>query len=184
MASTVTELLRRRFGGKKGILPQGYTQLDYIQSANKSVVLTPYQSGDTFEIDAICDGFTRANQILLGYGIGGGWWIGAMTNGKWGLGGGVYLDISANSRTLLQVTFTSSKATLTANGLTAVRNGGASSGTIYIFGVSSNFPFNGKVYSIKKYNNNVVAAHFIPCTEDATSKIGFYDIINNNFIEY
>lgn len=38
MASTAVELLRRRFGGKKDILPQGYTQLNYIESYNKSGV--------------------------------------------------------------------------------------------------------------------------------------------------
>lgn len=32
MASTVTELLRRRFGGKKGGLPSGYTQYDWVQA--------------------------------------------------------------------------------------------------------------------------------------------------------
>lgn len=32
MASTAVELLRRRFGGKKGGLPSGYTQYDWVQA--------------------------------------------------------------------------------------------------------------------------------------------------------
>lgn len=179
-------MLRRRellkMGG--GLLPSGYTELEYLESANKSVTISTYNSGDTFVVDAVSTGAVASNKILLCYGSAAGRWIGAASNGYWGLGAANYLSIPCTTRTTLSVTFTTEKAILSANETSVERNGGAQSGSIQIFGFNGNIPFTGKIFSVKKVVDNVLVEHFVPCIEDATNKVGLYDIINQIFVEY
>lgn len=179
-------MLRRRellkMGG--GLLPPGYTKLEYLESANKSVTISTYSSGDTFIVDAVCTGAVTSNMILLGYRTVAGAWMGVTRNGYWGLGTANYLSIPSTTRATLSVTFTSAKCILSANGSSVERNGGEQSGLIQIFGLGGIYLFTGKVFSVKKIVDNVLVEHFVPCIEDATNKVGLYDIINQIFVEY
>ena len=179
-------LLQRRrellkMGG--GLLPPGYTELEYLESANKSVIISTYNSGDTFVVDAVSES-GASNRILLCYSASTGTWMGAVSNGHWGLGTANYLSIPSTTRATLSVTFTSAKCILSANGSSVERNGGLQSGRIQIFGFSGTYLFTGKVFSVKKIVDNVLVEHFVPCIEDATNKVGLYDIINQIFVEY
>lgn len=186
MASTVTELLRRRFGGKKGILPSGYTQLEYIQGAGKSLVFSTINNGDVFIVTAAESSPINTTRILLGYDITAGRWMGGTSNGMWGLGGGVSSNTSAADKTTMQVTFANTGVTLTIGGSTWSRATTFTiSGTaIYIFGRGYDYLSRAKIYQLEQHRDGDIIKNFIPCQEVSTDKIGFYDIIGNNFIEY
>ena len=187
MASTVTEMLRRRFGGKKGILPQGYTQLEYIQSANKSIIITTANSGDEFIVTAQ-GAIAQATQILIGHTTVGGGWMGvvAISAGEWAVGGNAHSGIKASVKETMLIIFNNNGVTLNIEGRSYTRGGNFSinNSNVYIFGYGARQLFDGKIFEIKQFRNGEMIANFVPCSEDATSKVGFYDVINNTFIEY
>lgn len=190
MASTVTELLRRRFGGKKSLLPSGYTQLEYIQGNNKAKIIAYINSGDVLIVTAQGVPPIDSTQILLGVARTSGSWMGSVStnNGKWGVGGfnGTFTDVNYSDVTQMEVIFTNTQVSLTINGETKTRNGSStiSNTPLQLFGVYNAYLSNSKLYALEQYRDGVILKSLVPCQEIATSKIGFYDIINNNFIEY
>lgn len=199
MASTVTELLRRRFGGKKGILPQGYTQLEYLENqlGHDAYVITNITTDNTigFEVDGMFyDAFNTATYGALFGGrfsnfnrdfmvasfkdnnFDGQLRLGAFAN--------CYnMGITQNTRfqaSLIGDSFVCGEITAT------VTKNISYSCYINIFaqgGFNSTTPItngHGRVYSLKLYKGGVLVRDFVPCI-NPSNEYGLFDILNQQF---
>lgn len=187
----IGELMRRRHsGGKKSILPSGYEQLEYIQGNNKTKIIAYINSGDVLIVTAQGVPPIGSTQILLCVSSMDSRWMGSVStnNGQWSIGGsnGTFTDVNYSDVTQMEVIFTNTQVSLTINGETKTRNGSStvSNTLLHLFGFNDNYLSNSKLYALEQYRDGVMLKSLVPCQEITTSKIGFYDIINNNFIEY
>ena len=130
----------------------------------------------------------RTTQILIGHTSSGGGWMGvvAIGAGQWAVGGSASSGINASVKETMLIIFNNNGVTLNIEGSSYTRGGNfnINNSDVHIFGFNGQYPFNGQIFEIKQYRNNNMIAHFVPCSEDATSKVGFYDVINNTFVEY
>lgn len=62
MASTAVELMRRRFGGKKGGLPSGYEQLEYITTGDSTYFLTGFVPTTGCKVEVTIKGTATTSQ--------------------------------------------------------------------------------------------------------------------------
>ena len=187
MASTVTELLRRRFGGKKGILPSGYTQLDYI-IGNNAVISTGLTSTRPYKYE--CEiMFTSISKRQI-TGANGGNFFGINNVGKWqnGHASNSSLNVQANANQwyhVIQYRPASGNQTLSIDGNDYNNSQSYVENNIYIFATEySNTPSHAMQYGAMKYfkiwQNDVLVRHYIPCI-DPNNVVGMYDIVNGTF---
>ena len=153
------------------ILPDGYTQLDYIQSdgnqyidtgvlgsdINKVVVdfqFTSSQSTTEQEVAACIDG---GNKLQIG------WYASSFIT----TGGASYSQTSYSARTIG-----------TASPI------GSPSNSLYLFaqheGNSANWKVKAKLYSCTISSTSGFVRNFIPC-KDSSGTVGLYDIVGNKF---
>ena len=190
---TLNMLLARRramMGQSGSLLPSGYTQLEYIKGNSKSIVISKINSGDTFVFEAE-ESSPASVRMLLAHSENAGGWCGIINTGKWATGGssGQYLDISCTQKIIGIVTFENTLVTLKVGDETCSRTSSyslrVSNKNLYVFGDSgTSYYSRAKLYKLQHFRNGEMIANFIPCTETATSKTGFYDVINDTFIEY
>ena len=180
------------------ILPEGYTQLDYIESTGTQYIDTGYKPTNLTEIEIsfYLNGVaveTSSSQQLCLFGCydNNNWWL--LGNYKvaddmfgefiWAGGkasanllgyskqkisfiNGIYTDSSGNTKTVNISTSKTSQQNLYI--MARNKNGNAEQ------------YFNGKIYTFKMWESNVLIRNYIPC-KNANNEIGLYDLITNTF---
>lgn len=176
-----------------GILPDGYTQLEYIQSSgtqyidtlfkhnqNTRVVMdvqpteTPSANAWAFEGR---DSTSAAKHGVFYYQTSGGEWNGDYANTRKevsGIGATTRMTIDFNKNVLSinseSVTFTASTFQSSVNLiLLAANTGGTIAGQL-----------SANLYSCKIYDDGVLIRYFYPCKNSAGT-VGLYDIVSNVF---
>lgn len=160
-------------GENSKILPDGYTQLDYIRSDGnqyidtgvfgadmKSVVVdfqfTSFQSATEQEVAAVFDG---SNKLQIG------WYANSFIT----TGGASYSQTSYSARTIG-----------TASPI------GSPNKSLYLFaqheGNSANWKVKAKLYSCTISSASGFVRNFIPC-KDSSGTVGLYDIVGNQFYQ-
>lgn len=188
MASTVTELLRRRFGGKKGILPSGYTQLNYIENqSGKNSCFSVSQSLGFRVAFEFAPNLQSMGIYSCMFGANRNFQAAFQSTGKAYMGnaasnGVFFIDgVKAAVECGISTTSTSSYYYVD-NADTGLRRGSTAT-TWYFFAATETgqFPARGKMYSFKMWNsNNELIMNLIPC-KDPNNICGMYDIVNNVF---
>lgn len=191
---------RRVCGGKKGLLPAGYTQLEYIENPSTAYIDTGivYNEGDypTIDIEFL---LTEANKTHC-----------SAVTGMYRNSGGtkhlaievfkqnVYLTLNKND-SFADVPYDGSKCHVVLN----ANNGSFINEQLMDFGyyalsvTSYSIPlftrkpgtaplnlevFKGKVYRAKYYRNGEIIRDFIPC-KNPQNVVGMYDIANDVFYQ-
>lgn len=188
MASTVTELLRRRFGGKKSILPQGYTQLNYIENNGATAAMFSITAAVTFSFELeFAPKLANISQYACMFGQNGKFQAAFTSQGKANIGNATSTDVFFSEDVKAKVTgtvaSTSTSSKFYVDGVdTGLRRG--STGNVWcLFAATTmpQFPAKGKMYSFKLWNNDdELVMNLIPCI-DPNNVYGMYDIINDVF---
>ena len=174
------------------ILPEGYTEVDYIESSGTQYVNTGFKptsntkyeldidsinSNDTAYIIGTIDGNSNRNNIYL------------TSNGYFSAGyGSAYqsttIKFQANTKynikldknlfyidNVLAYSFTEETFNNTVTSYLFARNNGGTIDRLTSM----------KLYSCKIYDNNIIVRNFIPCYRNSDNEIGLYDLVNNVF---
>lgn len=189
MVSTVSEMFRRRFGGKKSILPSGYTQLNYIENQRgKTSRFFVSQSVDfrvAFEFAPNLLSISGTYSCM--FGANSNFQAAFQPTGKAYIGNAassaVFFATDVKALVECDITKNASTANYYVDGVdTGIRR--ASSASTWCFFAATTtgqFPAGGKMYSFKMWNNNdELIMNLIPC-KDTNNVCGMYDIVNNVF---
>ncbi len=176
------------------VLPEGYTQVEYITFNESQYIDTGVPSKQTLKIesefsttvnkklffgarrissaDSLVFGYFTSNTAYVGFGTRSDAYtttINAMDGNKHKvvLSNDIY-QIDDVNQTI------SNRGTL------------ANFYNIYIgtwnnAGTADSRMFNGKVYSFKIYDSEVLVRDYIPCIEESTGKVGLYDLVSGEF---
>ena len=174
------------------ILPEGYTQLNYIQSTGTQYIDTGVVPSTALitEITFACESNGIAENAIFGsaWSVSGYFFmVYSEINGfRWHSCGGyadaVVSDVTAKHNAICQ------KGKLTLDGVeyTLSASGSDSTNAVRLFGVTSNEGYtraaNGiyKLYRCKMHNGNTVYRDFIPC-KNPSGTVGLYDLISGEF---
>jgi len=203
VAGTDLEIIK---GSSTHNLPEGYTEVEYIQANGNAGIITSVAGNINTNVTLIanCTQITYASQVIIsdGYDGNGGTYFGQpSTKNTWGAGGSGSQITSLN--VLIKTEFNISSTvttTLSLNGTVAQgsviqafsRTGTVSTtgnytnwslfGSIYKNNNTIAYPTYGRVYYAKFEQNNTVVAEYIPAIRNSDNEVGLYDIINNTFI--
>ena len=189
MANTVTELLRRRFGGKKGMLPEGYTQKDMLVSHGAYVSLQLNLQYFTFATSLMWDTVGRnslmgSSQSFFGINTASGW----RTNNKTQSDSYANMGV-ANTTDIYNVTYkrAAGLTSLVVNGESgSVSSSAPSTITLYLFNMQNNNTYRcyAKLGETFIYDqSNAIVSHLIPCI-DSDNHSGMYDVVRNMFFTH
>lgn len=156
---------RRRYmwGGGGSDIP--YKVTEYIGATGTQRINLGISGSATFEVVAQATSSATSSMLLLssdGNGSAGTWFGSA--NGKWGSGtnAGAFVNISSQTKEVINIDFGPSAINGTIDGNTFTRTSG-NYGTWYLFSASGGaYPFTGKVFSIKAYQNGVLVRDMLP----------------------
>lgn len=187
---------------KQQILPDGYTQVDYIQSNRHGEYINTnyYPTSNTkFELDFQFVGRDGTNnampifgeRVSTSSGDKFGIWVNP-TNNAIALNFG-YTDsgyvLNTTDASIRNVS-SNDNAKLYYNNIEVASGNtqafSASSLSIYLFALNNNGSADHrnqqtKVYSFKIYENNVLVRNLIPCYRNSDNEVGLYDLVNNVF---
>ena len=171
------------------LLPDGYTQLEYIQSSGSQYINTGFKPNQDTKISITVD-FPLSGTSWL---YGGRTSAGSNSLGFLCESGSRYRFDYASSITALTVkptgkfTIDSDKNKCYINGelaFTATYTTFTSPVNMYIFNNNNNGSLSGgssaKLYNCSIYDNGVLIRSFIPC-KNASGTVGLYDSVNNQF---
>ena len=173
------------------LLPDGYTQLEYIQSSGSQYINTGFKPNQDTKISITVDfplsgtawlygGRTSANSNSLGF--------------LCESGSRYRFDYASSTNALTvkptgKFTIDSDKNKCYINGelvFTATYKTFASPVNMYIFNNNNNGSLSGgssaKLYDCSIYDNGVLIRNFIPC-KNASGTVGLYDSVNNQFYQ-
>ena len=174
------------------MLPEGYTQLNYIQSTGTQYIDTGVVPSTALitEITFACESNGIAENAIFGsaWSVSGYFFmVYSEINGfRWHSCGGyaeaVVSDVTAKHIAICQ------KGKLTLDGMeyTFSASGSDSTNVVRLFGVTSNEGYTGaangiyKLYRCKMHNGDTVYRDFIPCKNPAGA-VGLYDLIGGEF---
>ena len=173
------------------LLPDGYTQLEYIQSSGSQYINTGFKPNQDTKISITVD-FPLSGTAWL---YGGRTSAGSNSLGFLCEDGSRYRFDYASSVNALTVkptgkfTIDSDKNKCYINGelvFTATYKTFTSPVNMYIFNNNNNGSLSGgssaKLYNCSIYDNGVLIRNFIPC-KNASGTVGLYDSINNQFYQ-
>ena len=173
------------------LLPDGYTQLEYIQSSGSQYINTGFKPNQDTKISITVD-FPLSGTSWL---YGGRTSAGSNSLGFLCESGSRYRFDYASSVNALTVkptgkfTIDSDKNKCYINGelvFTATYTAFSSPVNMYIFNNNNNGSLSGgssaKLYNCSIYDNGVLIRSFIPC-KNASGTVGLYDSINNRFYQ-
>ena len=166
-------------------LPEGVVEIEYLEkeSGKNSLIDLGTREDAIFEITAQATGTVNTSMVLISRNSAssGGSWFGVASNGKWGFGtgSGAYSNVSALDKTDMTVDFTVNPVVGTINGNTFSRaKGGPNSNWILFGSLYNNYPFIGRLYSLKAYIVGKLVFDLIPCR---VGNVGYlYDKISKN----
>jgi hypothetical protein len=202
-AGTDLEIIK---GSSTHNLPEGYTEVEYIQADGDAGIITSVAGNINTNVTLIanCTRTTTASQVIIsdGYDGNGGTYFGQPSNkSTWGAGANSSQITSLN--VLIKTEFNISSTitnTFALDGTvsqgqvvqTFSRTGTVSAADNYsnwsLFGSinrGSNtiaYPTYGKVFYAKFEQNNTVVAEYIPAIRNSDNTVGLYDIVNDTFI--
>ena len=180
--------LRRRMMIAGGLLPSGYTRVDYIQGTGSQYIDTGFlvNKSDNYvlEIDGLFPSQAQTYQGCNGY-------MQFFVSSKYGISN--ESSISVGNRDTVRIAYANQTATLTVNGSQAESKSWASySGAnvklgILRMGDANNGWFSGgaasgTIYGYKVWKNNILASECVPCVRNSDSVAGMYDVIREQFV--
>lgn len=169
-------------GGGGSVLPEGYTQLEYIQSSGNAWINT----GVSGAFSAVFDVQFASSQtrVLMGQSTGVGMYWGKDANNRPELGGGIYLNADLTQRTEIKFEKTASYAILSAGGQSVQRASSTSTSAFLIFraGGSDAGSYLGTItlFHAEFYTGDQLIREFIPCKEPSGA-VGLYDLVSAQF---
>jgi len=187
-------------------LPEGYTEVEYIQANGDAGIITSVAGNINTDVTLIanCTRVTYASQVMIsdGYDGNGGTYFGQpSTKSTWGAGGNgsqitslnvlikTEFNISSTVTTTLSLSGTVTQSplvqTFSRAGTVSVANNYTNWSLFGSINKNSNtiaYPTYGKVYYAKFEQNNTVVAEYIPAIRNSDIAVGLYDIVNNTFI--
>ena len=171
-----------------GLLPNGYTQVDYIQGTGSQYIDTGFVVNKldnyVLEIDGLFPSQAQTYQGCNGY-------MQFFVSSKYGISN--ESSISVGNRDTVRIAYANQTATLTVNGSQAESKSWASySGANVKLGILRMGDINngwfsggvasGTIYGYKILKNNVLASECIPCMRNSYGVAGMYDVIREQFI--
>ena len=181
-------LRRRMMMMAGGLLPSGYTQVNYIQGTGSQYIDTGFvvNKSDNYalEIDGLFPSQAQTYQGCNGY-------MQFFVSSKYGISN--ESSISVGNRDTVRIAYANQTATLTVNGSQAESKSWASySGAnvklgILHLGDANNGWFNsgavsGTIYGYKVWKNNILVSECVPCVRNSDGVAGMYDVIREQFI--
>ena len=178
------------------LLPQGYTQVEYIESTGTQYIDTNAQIFNKDKHEIVIDfeptAFYNYNQLFGSTTNADSFeaWIYSTGNLHGRYNGSVYGNqnaLTVNTRYLVDLIkdnanlFKYVDGTLYPGGATNVTTSTAT-GTLTLFKSGSDYS-KFKLYSAKIYANDEVVRDYVPCIEDASGRVGLYDVVNGIFYE-
>lgn len=179
------------------ILPNGYTQVEYIESTGQqyidtgvigslpvSVSLKMRTGSGMSSTDTVMIGMYQADAMCIPiYLFNGTWYVSVGSTGKGSPGG--YL--SDNTDYEVESTLTPTGYSVTVNGTTVINGSATSSGGTNILYLFARNDFStatrlasARLYCCKLYQNNVLVRDFVPCKNNSGTA-GLYDMVNGVF---
>lgn len=178
------------------ILPNEYTQVEYIQSDETNVINTSISPTSEVDIEVDIGNITTNNQFGSPAGYRNGntnqiWWYvdpsqNNRINARWGdssytsnyyYTSGERIKVRQNKNGLYI------NGTLSTNAFTTATISG--SYNIYLFACNNNnssqWQVNAKIYEAKIWVSGTLKRHFIPCYRNNDNAVGMFDIVNGTF---
>lgn len=203
VAGTDLEILR---GSAVHNLPDGYTEVEFIQANGNAGILTSVAGNINTNVTLIanCTQILSTSQVIIsdGYDGNGGTYFGQPSNkSTWGAGANGSQITSLN--VLIKTEFNISSTITNTFALNGTVTQGSTIQTFSRLGsvpVSGNYTnwslfgsinknnntiayaAYGKVYYAKFEQNNTVVAEYIPAIRNSDNTVGLYDIVNDTFI--
>ena len=198
--NTIEGVMQKEFYGnlfqKTVILPEGYTQVDYIESNGTQYIDTGVNADSNLRLilDVAFTGSSESNQNIGAINLAGD-----STRYHILCRGGTFNNFSIGVRSSLYSTLSPldtlrhSFEVLPKEGVAIVDGQSYSLSTTSDFDTSLNFYlfsrnstgtiYNSKVkqWICKMYYNNVLVRDFIPCYRNSDNEVGLYDLVNNVF---
>lgn len=180
--------LRRRMMMAGGLLPNGYTRVDYIQGIGSQYIDTGFvvNKSDNYalEIDALFPSQAQAYQGCNGY-------MQFITSSKYGISGDS--SVAVGNRNTVRVEYANQTEKLFVDGAQieskswSAYNGANVKLGILRLGDVNNGWFNGTIaqgtiYGYKVWKNNILVSECIPCVRNSDNVAGVYDVIREQFI--
>ena len=211
LSSRVSQYLWYKIWGntRQGLLPSGYTQVDYIESTGTQYINTGFKPNDNTKIEIdwyttsiksayVCGARATSNSTIIfaQSGSSTGAVVSAIVNGisVTASTGGTNWERTTNGQRYNTIIETkgNNKYNYNIKDLTNNRefnlsnwNYGSIAGnmaSLYLFSFNPyNIIENMRLYSCKIYDNNILVRNFIPCYRNSDNKVGLYDIANNVF---
>ena len=179
----------------KPLLPDGYTQVDYLESNKTQYIDTGYKPNQNTRVDIRFESIqsdneyydvpfgTRDNSDTTQFFLG----IQTGANENWFARYGKNAFISGWGNKYGYNTLVANKNEwfLTNGTHTFPENTFQSEYTMYLFGLNyaGNFDrkFKGRIYSCKIYDNGTLVRDFVPCYRNSDKVLGMYDAAKNTF---
>lgn len=178
-------------GGTAGsILPDGYTQLEYIDTVSTT---GPYiNTGITYDstkeiivkLVAQSNGsLSSSNMVALGFGGSAGQWFGVSSGEKWTIGtGGVSNVVAGNKTADIQIRWSGGTEYLNIGGISVGnRTVTNPSATLQFFGRNNSGSFTGKMYSAQVIVDGVLVHNYVPA-QNSDGVVGLYDTVTGVFL--
>lgn len=181
------ELIRRRaMMGGKSILPQGYTELEYIENTDKAVLAIPVSLPFSVEID-FAPNLDFSYQYAVAFGQNSRFQAGFKQDGTAYIGNrgstSVFFGDGVKSKITATVTTTATTTSYYVDGVNTglSRNSNhASEWCLFAADTVGIYPAKGKMYSFRLWKDGELIFDLKPCI-NPSSVYGMYDIINNIF---
>ena len=188
MASTVTELLRRRFGGKKDILPSGYTQLKWLTSDARAWIDSGVlRSDDTSQIiEMETDIIFNVYGVMQLIGTDNGCYWGIDSKGNWccdRVAGSTPMELNRAYHVKTVKTNVVGMSLFVDNSLveTSNRNIAGFSETVKLFCINRGYYIlNGSMGHTKIFKAHELVRYFIPCI-NPNNIYGMFDLVTREF---
>ena len=172
------------FGGtEQRNLPSEYTQVEYLESSGTQYI-DPQVTGDArWVITAQANAVKGSSQALISStpsASGGSWYGEFTTTGKWDVvSGGT--NIPVTTKTTADLTFDGDGAHGTIGSTSVNRAVTVTQGNwILLKTEDGSYPFSGKLFDAKVYQNGALVRNFIPA-KNSSNVIGMYDLVSGQF---
>ena len=182
-----TELIRRRaMMGGKSILPQGYTELEYIENTDKAMLAIPVSTPFSVEID-FAPNFNFSYEYAVVFGTNSRFQAGFKQDGTAYIGNqgstSVFFRDGVKSKITATVTTNATTTSYYVDGVnTGLTRNSSHSSEWYLFAaeMGGTYPAKGKMYSFRLWKDGELIFDLKPCISPS-DVYGMYDIINNVF---
>lgn len=172
----------RIFGNsKQDELPDGYTQLEYIEATGTQFIDTNISNGKfVHDIE-----FTSTDRNLMGFSTTAGTFWGSEQNAQAYELGTESIDLNTQERRIITYNTLNGQFSLEADGESVSYNKSSIVNTYSLFHIKdSQYCSKAKLYSLNVYDSNGnLIQNLIPAKRDFDSNIGLYDIVSHNFFE-